>query len=144
MSRAGPEQGGEKTEACYVHYVARLLFFGRILPLRIDFGFEEAAANQFLEVADDGAAGHAKLAGEGGDVGTFTGFADDVPDAVLPAESVGRAAEQVEGVDAMRTFERLELADGLTLAAFFEGRLDGAFEGADVHRLRKAIMGAAG
>ena len=45
--------------------LAGLVFLGRVFPLGIDFGFELAAANQFLKVADDGAAGDAKLAGEG-------------------------------------------------------------------------------
>jgi len=45
--------------------LAGLVFLGREFPFGIDFGFELAAANQFLEVADDGAAGDAKLAGEG-------------------------------------------------------------------------------
>ena len=124
--------------------LARLIFLGRVFPLGIDFGFELAAANQFLKVADNGAAGDTKLAGEGGDVGPLAGFADDFADVVLAAEAVGRAAEQVEGVDAVGAFEGLELADGFMLAAFFEGGLDGAFEGADVHRLGEAVMGAAG
>src|ERR1035441_1386083 len=124
--------------------LAGLVFLGRVFPLGIDFGFELAAADQFLKVADDGAAGDTKLAGEGRDVGPLAGFADDFPDAILPAEAVGRAAEQVEGVDAVGAFEGLELADGFTLAAFFKGGLDGAFEGADVHRLGEAVMGATG
>ena len=100
-----------------------------LFPLGIDLGFELAAADQFLQVADDGAAGHAELAGEGGDVGALAGLADDLQDAVLAAEAVGRAAEEIEGVNAVGAFEGLELADGLVLAAFLEGGLDGAFGG---------------
>src|ERR1035437_5043954 len=124
--------------------LAGLVFLGRLFPLGIDFGFELTAANQFLKVANNGAAGNTKLAGQRGDVGPLAGFADEVMDAVLAAEAVGGAAEQIEGVDAVGAFEGLELADGLTLAAFFEGGLDRALEDADVHRFRKAIMGAAG
>jgi hypothetical protein len=68
----------------------RLLFLGRVFPLGIDFGFELAATNQFLKVADNGAAGNAKLAGEGGDVGPLAGLADEVVNAILPAEAVRR------------------------------------------------------
>ena len=114
-----------------------------LFPVRIHFGFELAAADEFLEVADDGAAGDAEFAGEGGDVGPLAGLADDLPDPVLPAEAVGRAAEQVEGVNAVGAFEGFELPDGFMLAAFLEGGLDGAFERADVQRLGEAVVGAA-
>src|ERR1017187_3918236 len=106
------------------HLQAGLIFLGGVFPLGIDFGFELAAAYQLLKVSNDGAAGNPKLASKGGDVGTLAGLADDVMDSVLAAKPVGGAAEQVERVDAMGAFQGLELADGFTLAAFFESDLD--------------------
>jgi len=42
----------------------RLLLFKGLLGLRIHLGFELAAADEFLEVANNGAAGDAELPGE--------------------------------------------------------------------------------
>src|ERR1017187_3017328 len=125
------------------HLQAGSVFLGRMFPLGIDFGFELAAAYQLLKVPNDSAAGNTKLAGKGRDIGALAGLADDVMDAVLAAEAVRGAAEQVEGVDAMGTFQGFKLPDGLALAAFLEGSLDRALEDADVHRFSEAIVGAA-
>jgi len=119
------------------------LFFGGVFPLGIDFGFELAAADEFLEVADDGATGDFEFAGESGDVGALAGLADDVQDPILAAEAVSGTAEEIEGVNAVGAFEGFELADGLMLAAFLEGYLDGAFESANVQRFGETVMSAA-
>ena len=45
-----------------IRRVLPLLFFRRIFPFGINLRLELAAANQFLQVADDGAAGDIELA----------------------------------------------------------------------------------
>jgi hypothetical protein len=44
----------------------------RVFPFGIDFGFELAAADEFLEVADDGAAGDPEFAGQRRNVRALT------------------------------------------------------------------------
>jgi len=119
-----------------------LLFFQRIFPIRIDFRFELPAADEFLEVADDGASGDAELTGKGGDIGAVFGLAEAFADSVLSAEAVGGAAEEFLGVDAMGAFEGFELSDGFGLPAFFEGDFDGFFQGVDVDGFGQAEVSA--
>lgn len=48
-----------------------VLFLLRIFPFWINFRFELAAADQFLQIADDGAAGDFELAAQGGHCAAF-------------------------------------------------------------------------
>src|ERR1035438_385342 len=57
----GVEGKARWRQAGFGPVLAGLVFLGRVFPLGIDFGFELAAADQFLKVADDGAAGDIKL-----------------------------------------------------------------------------------
>src|SRR6266576_1910166 len=61
----------------------------RILPLRINLRLELAATDQFLKIANDGAARDAELAGQRRDVRALARLADEVKYVILPAEPVG-------------------------------------------------------
>jgi len=115
-----------------------------LLPFGEDLGGDFAAADEFLEVADDGAAGDAELAGEGGDVGAVFGVGDEAADFGLAAEAVGGAAEEEFGVDALGAFEGFKAAEDFGFAAFFEGGGDGFAEEFEVDGLVDDVVGAAG
>src|SRR5437773_6471324 len=69
--------------------MGQLILGWRILPLRINLRQELAAPDQFLKIANDGAARDAELAGQRRDVRALARFADEVKDVILPAEPVG-------------------------------------------------------
>ena len=66
--RASPSAAHDSSHAAQVPMtpiIEASVLRGFLLPLGIDFGFELAAADEFLQVADNGAAGHTELAGQG-------------------------------------------------------------------------------
>src|SRR5437867_7511520 len=111
------------------------------LPAGIDLGREFAAANQFLQVADDGSARDLELPRERGNVRALFPGGELLPDLSLSAEPVGRTAEQILHVHAPGALESLELADDLGLTALGEGDFDGALQFDQIDRFGNAIMG---
>src|SRR5437762_3104710 len=83
------------------------------LPFGIDFGGKFSAANQLLQVADDGAPGDFELAGQRGNVRPLVGRRQHLADLRLPAQAIGRATEQFLDIHALGAFQRLELSDDL-------------------------------
>lgn len=114
-----------------------------LFPFGEDFRLEFASANEFLEVADDGAAGDAELTGEGGDVGACFAVGDAAAYFGLAAEAICAAAEEEFGVNAFGSFESFEAFEDFGFAAFFEGSLDGFLEFAEVDRFVDGVVGAA-
>ena len=120
-----------------------LRFVAGIFPFGIDGRGKLVAADEFLEVANDGAAGDVELPGEDGNVGAMRRWPEEFAETGLTAKSIGGAAEKFLGIDAFRAFKSLELAEGFAFAAFSKGNFDGFCEFVDVERFRKAIVRAA-
>src|SRR4051812_250371 len=96
------------------------LFLRRIFPFRIDLGLELAAADEFLQIANDGPSRDTELPGKGGDVRTVLGFLHEFANPVLSAETIGGAAEQFLRIDAAGAFKGFKLFHDFLFAAFLE------------------------
>src|SRR5207248_1630573 len=107
------------------------------------FGFELAAADEFLEIANNGAARDVELPGQRRDVGALTRFSERFANAILTTQPIGGPAEEIESVNAPGAFERLKLAHGFLFAALFQGSRDSAFKRVNIHRFGQAVVGAA-
>src|SRR5436189_3735240 len=114
-----------------------------VLPFGIDFGGKFSAANQLLQVSDDGAPGDFELAGQRGNVRALVGRREHLADLSLPAQAIGRATEQFLDIHALGAFQRLELSDNLRFATFLEGGLDRASQFVQIERFGDAVVGAA-
>ena len=79
-----------------------------LFPFRKNFGLQFAAADEFLQIANDGAARDAKFAGKRGDIRARFGIGDAAANFGLAAETIGGAAEKKFGVDAFAAFQRFE------------------------------------
>ncbi|OQB89393.1 MAG: hypothetical protein BWX84_02436 [Verrucomicrobia bacterium ADurb.Bin118] len=62
---------------------------------------------------------------------------------MLPAQPVSRAAEEVQRIHPLRTFQGFKLADHFPVAAFLQRSGDRAFEFMHVHRFGQAVVRAA-
>src|SRR6185436_4171101 len=82
-----------------------IVMIAGLFPLRENFGLQFAAADEFLQIANDGAAGDAKFAGERGNVRARFGISDAAANFDLATEAIGGAAEKKFGVDAFAAFE---------------------------------------
>lgn len=96
-----------------------------------------------MQIADDGASGDVEPAGEGGDVGARRGVADQSEDFVLPAETVGGAAEQIVNIGAAGTFEGFKGPHDFGFAALVEGSAEGVPEVVEIDRFGETEVGAA-
>ena len=93
-----------------------LRFTAGILPFGVDGRRQLAAADEFLQVANNRAPGDFEFAGEGGDDRPFGRFPEPGQKFVLPSQAVGRSAQQFGRVNPPGPFERFKLADDLRAA----------------------------